>query len=233
MSFPSRSLGQVPAVTVEQMREVDRLMISHAGVSLLQMMENAGRSLAALAVTRYRPATATVLVGSGGNGGGGMVAARHLTNRGVDVSFSLASDSLGEVPRHQFDILNRMEVELASEPQPADLIVDAVIGYSLAGDPRGHAAELIEWANGRSEPTLALDVPSGVDSENGAAGNPAVAADATLTLALPKRGLVASSLVGELFLADISVPRTVYAEVGVAVTPELFAGGQIVHLDRS
>ena len=233
MTFPSRSLGEVPALTVAQMREVDRLMISDAGISLVQMMENAGRSLAALAATRYRPATATVLAGSGGNGGGGMVAARHLTNRGVDVSFSLASESLGEVPRHQFDILNRMEVELTTQPQPADLIVDAVIGYSLAGDPRGHGAELIEWANARSEPTLALDVPSGVDADTGAPGHPAVAADATMTLALPKTGLAASGLVGELFLADISVPRTVYAEVGVAVPESLFAGGQIVYLDRS
>ena len=80
----------IPAITTEQMREVDRLMVDVFGIELLQMMENAGRHLAALARQRFLGGNpvgkrVVVLVGSGGNGGGGLVAARRLQSWGADV----------------------------------------------------------------------------------------------------------------------------------------------------
>ncbi len=75
-------VAELPAITAEQMREVDRVMVDELDIQLLQMMENAGRNLADLAITRYHSSTCTILVGPGGNGGGGLVAARHLHNRG-------------------------------------------------------------------------------------------------------------------------------------------------------
>jgi len=81
-SLPVISLSAIPAVTAAQMRAVDRGVIQDAGVSLVQMMENAGRSLADLAIARFDPATVTVLVGAGNNGGGGLVAARHRPTEG-------------------------------------------------------------------------------------------------------------------------------------------------------
>ncbi|MFW6034295.1 MAG: NAD(P)H-hydrate epimerase, partial [bacterium] len=79
-----RTTGPVlPALTADQMREIDRIMIDELHIDLIQMMENAGRSLADLAQRRYAPADAVVLAGPGGNGGGGLVAARHLANRGI------------------------------------------------------------------------------------------------------------------------------------------------------
>jgi NAD(P)H-hydrate epimerase len=223
----------VPALTEAQMREVDRIMVDELGIALVQMMENAGRNLAGLAIDRYRPATVLILAGSGGNGGGGLAAARHLANRGAApfVVLSGPPETLTPVPRHQFEILNAMGVPVTDEPGPADLIIDAVIGYSLQGDPRGRSAELIRWMNRAPAPVLSLDTPSGLDVTTGQPHDPCVTADATMTLALPKKGLYPASQVGDLFLADISVPPTVYAAFGLEV-PSLFAGGTVVQIAR-
>lgn len=221
---------QLPAVTADQMREVDRAMTDDIGIQLIQMMENAGRHLAELALVRYRPETCTVLAGSGGNGGGGLVAARHLHNRGVDVSVVVTEPEPGGVVGHQLAILRQMGVPVLEEPQPAALVLDALIGYSLRDSPEGPAAEAIDWANATSSPTLALDLPSGLDATTGEVGDPCIVADATLTLALPKTGLSRSAhVVGTLYAADISVPTSIYAAMGLPI-PSPFARASIVRV---
>lgn len=225
-AFPQVDL---PAITTDQMREVDRIMMEDLGIQLIQMMENAGRNLADLAIVRYEPTSCTVLAGPGGNGGGGLVAARHLHNRGVAVTVALSDPAPAGVPAHQLEILRRMQVPIG-EPPPADLVIDALIGYSLAGDPRGSAADRIRWANNATVPVLALDVPSGLDATTGRVGQPCIVADTTLTLALPKVGLHrARQVVGDLFVADISVPPAVSRTLGMGVTPP-FADNPIVRL---
>jgi len=224
----------LPALTADQMREVDRVMVDELHIGLIQMMENAGRNLADLAQHRYLPAEVVVLAGPGGNGGGGLVAARHLANRGVQVRVVLAGeDSQVPAAQRQLDILRRMDVPISAEPPDhSDVVVDALIGYSLRGNPRGRAASLITWANARPTPVLSLDTPSGLDVTTGVAATPCVRADATLTLALPKLGLVGSPEVGDLYLADISVPAQVYVRFGYTVGHP-FARGSLVELDDS
>jgi NAD(P)H-hydrate epimerase len=100
----------------------------------------------------------------------------------------------------------------------------------LRGDPAGTTAELITWANDQAAPVVALDTPSGLDPTTGAAGTPAVWATATLTLALPKVGLFNAPSVGELYLADISVPSLVYQRMGIAV-PELFRHSSLLRIE--
>jgi NAD(P)H-hydrate epimerase len=126
--FPSVDLAPVPAVTVDQMREVDRIMIEDLHIGLLQMMENAGRNLARLARARFGPRRALVLAGPGGNGGGGMAGARHLANWGVEVGVVLAREAtaLSPAAAHQLDVLNRMGVEVLPAPVPVDRVVDAL-----------------------------------------------------------------------------------------------------------
>jgi NAD(P)H-hydrate epimerase len=204
-------------------------MVEELGIGLPQMMENAGRALADLALRRFQPATVLVLAGPGGNGGGGLVAARHLANRGSAVRIALSETGLTPVTAMQLDILRRMGVEEASEPRAADLVVDAIIGYSLRGDPRERAAGLIRWTRTAAVPVLSLDTPSGLDVTTGRAGTPCVRADATLTLALPKRGLLLAPEVGELYLGDISVPPLAYTRLGVQV-PNVFAEDTVVRL---
>ncbi|MFB3093661.1 MAG: NAD(P)H-hydrate epimerase [Dehalococcoidia bacterium] len=238
----------MPSITTEQMREVDRLMIEEYGIVLLQMMENAGRNLARLAATLAagaRDRSVLVLAGKGNNSGGGMVAARHLSNMGVRVRVILpvAVRELTDVPAHQASILQRMGVELLEAedvPQTrlerlfseADLIVDALIGYSLTGAPRGRFAALIDGANAGGKPIVSLDVPSGVDAGSGTVYGSSIKAVATLTLALPKTGLGAPEVrerLGELYLADLSVPPSLYRQLELEVGP-LFADAGVIRL---
>src|SRR5262249_58500878 len=121
---------------------------------------------------------------------------------------------LSPVPAYTADGLTWTGGAMAGGPAPADLVVDAVIGYSLRGAPAGTAAELITWANDQAAPVLALDTPSGLDLTTGVAGTPAVSATTTLTLALPKVGLLDAPSVGALYLHDISVPSLGYQRIG-------------------
>jgi NAD(P)H-hydrate epimerase len=230
--FPSAPSSSIPAVTAEQMREVDRVAVEELDLLLIQMMENAGVRLTELALRRFQPEAVAVLSGRGGNGGGGLVAARHLANRGVRVAVTLGQDrsGLGDVPRHQLAILERMDVPIVPEPVAAELVLDALIGYSIRGDPRGRAAELIRWANEQEAPVCSLDVPSGLDATTGELGDPCIRATATLTLALPKTGLAATpEVVGELYLADISIPPGLYSGLGIRVGP-IFASSPILRV---
>jgi NAD(P)H-hydrate epimerase len=155
------------------MRAVDRAMVEDLLIELIQMMENPGRSLAHLAIARFAPATVTVLAAPGANGGG-LVAPRHLVNRGCTVSVVLSELDSVTLVAHQADVLVRMGAVTASAPAPAHLVVDALTGYSLRDDSTGRAAELIEWTNAQAAPLLALDGPSGVDVATGTAAFPGV-----------------------------------------------------------
>ncbi|BCI88027.1 hypothetical protein NIIDMKKI_32330 [Mycobacterium kansasii] len=137
--FPAVVADDIGWLTREQMVEVDRVMMQDLRIDLIQMMENAGHRLARLVLTLAAPGRVAVVAGSGGNGGGGLVAARHLANAGVDVVVTLGgpADQLNPVPAHQFDILRRMKVATSDTIVDADLTVDALIGYSLRGAPRG------------------------------------------------------------------------------------------------
>jgi NAD(P)H-hydrate epimerase len=242
-----RSISGVPHLTTEQMVEVDRAMIEDYRIELIQMMENAGRNLAHLARTRFlagdpRGCPAVVLAGGGGNGGGALAAARRLSNWGADVTVVLgqAAHEMTPVTGHQLDILHRMAVRIIADGMPAAarppaLVLDGLIGYSLKGAPFGRIAELIRWANSIEAPILALDTPSGLDATAGAAFDPVIRATATMTLALPKQGLWGqgvAAFVGELYLADISVPPELYgrAPLGLPLEP-IFALDDIVRID--
>jgi len=206
-------------------------MVEDLGIELMQMMENAGRNLAALAIERYSPSSVTVLAGPGGNGGGGLTAARHLSNRGIRVSVTLAKpiDEMTPVPAHQAHILEAMGVPFTDDPAAGDLVIDALLGYSLTGDPRERAADLIRSANQQSV-VLALDTPSGLDTTTGRIGDPCIRADATMTLAMPKIGLLQEpDVVGDLYLADISVPPSVYEAFGLDIG-DLFEAGPVVRV---
>ena len=243
--IPTVRASEVPHLTTTQMIEVDRAMIEDYHIDLVRMMENAGRSLAHLARERFLGGNArgrriVVLAGSGGNGGGALVAARRLHNYGADVAVltTKPDEQFASVPGQQLDIVRRVGIPVASDGtseafEPADIVLDGVIGYSLSGAPRGVAGELIRWATTQQAPIVSLDVPSGVDASTGTVHDPAISAAATLTLALPKEGLRATGVeahVGELYLADISVPPELYAKhLGVDIDP-VFLESDIVRL---
>ena len=230
------------------MREVDRAMIDDFGITLLQMMENAGRNLADVvihAVLRglLHGKRVVVAAGPGGNGGGGLVAARHLHNRGCEVSVVLAAreDRVSGAVRHQLNILRSSGVSI--EPAEtgeknesigqADVIIDALFGYSLSGSPREPAASLIRVVNESAAPVVSNDIPTGIDATTGTVYEPAIRATATVTIALPKTGLLPSDarrMTGDLYLGDISVPPELYLAVLDISVPTIFAASQVVKM---
>ncbi len=219
---------EVPAVTAAGMREIDRIAVEETGPNLFQMMENAGRNLALQAIeflgADWRERRILVLAGAGGNGGGGICAARHLANRGAAVTLLLAGPlPVGGAPAFQHHVYrNTSGREIAADAlhrERPDLLIDALIGYGLTAAPRGMAADLITWANGSGAPILSLDVPSGVDATTGEAPGAAIRPAWTMTLALPKTGL-RSENAGHLVLADIGIPIGAFRRAGlVGISP--------------
>jgi NAD(P)H-hydrate epimerase len=240
----------IPALSPHQMSRVDRIMVDEFGVEVLQLMEVAGQAVAVWARERFlggdaRGKTVLVLAGSGGNGGDGMVAARFLHSWGAYpiVWLSHEAATLRGAAAHQLRSLLPLGLPIHPPPEPgqeelgdlpgADLVVDALLGFGLSGPPSGPAARLIAAANAHPAPILAVDLPSGLDARTGDPYEPCIRADATLTLALPKTGLLASAarpVIGELAVADIGIPAEVYARVGIHVGP-LFAERSIVRVE--
>lgn len=219
-----RTQGGLPYLTAQEMAEFDRSAVEDFGVDELILMENAGLAVAN-AARRLLGGDTTgkkigVLVGKGNNGGDGLVAARHLANWGAQVSLALAGDraDLKDLPAKHLTIAERMGVR-ATGPHSglggADLIVDALFGYNIKGDPREPLAGLIRTANSSETRIMAVDIPSGLDATTGDPGDPCIVADTTVTLGLPKAGFLspgARRYVGRLWLADISFPRRLYAK---------------------
>ena len=197
--------------------------MEETGPNLFQMMENAGRNLAEMAIQiwgrRWDKSTVVVLAGGGGNGGGGICAARHLANRNIDVRLCLAKpDRMSDVTAYQHKIYQNSggrEIDGTDlERLYPDLIIDALIGYSLRSFPTGSAAEFIRWANQNDAPVLALDVPSGLDATSGETPGVYIQPKWTMTLALPKTGLIPEKT-GDLWLADIGIPVAVYRQLDI------------------
>jgi NAD(P)H-hydrate epimerase len=234
-----KSQGGLVYLTAEEMAGADRMAIEEFGIDVLSLMENAGVATATLArrilggdVSGRR---VRCLVGRGNNGGDGLVAARHLLNWGAKVTVILASsrDEIRDAPSRQLGTVVKMGIRIAEpdEDLAADLLIDALLGYGARGNPREPLAGLIRKANGSGIPILAVDIPSGLDATTGEPGEPCVIAKATVTFALPKTGFLnhrAQKFVGELFVADISMPKEVYSRY--TASPGIFERDTLVKI---
>ncbi len=236
----------MPAVTPARMAAVDRAAVA-LGLDVLQLMELAGRTVAVAARAMLPggdPAGARLLVlaGPGGNGGDGLVAARLLHGWGArpSVWLSRRGEEIGGAAGHQLAILRNLPIPVQEPPAgddapalpDADLVIDALLGFGLGGPPAGAAASLIRAANAHPAPTLAVDLPSGLDGATGEPYEPCIVADRTLTLALPKTGLLAPAarpVAGSLAVADIGMPAEAFAAIGLAVGP-IFRRGEVVEV---
>jgi hydroxyethylthiazole kinase-like uncharacterized protein yjeF len=211
-------------------RELDRRAIEEYGMPSLLLMENAGRACAeeALALLGERPGPVLVLCGPGNNGGDGLVIARTLWNRHVEVSavFVGPRDKL-ESGSPDFATNLRLwrglgrsldVLETPSEGERlvpllprAALVVDALFGTGLArelGEPwRG----TIQRVNAARRPVLAVDLPSGLDADSGEVLGEAVRATATVTFVARKPGFARGKgpgLCGRIVVAEIGIPRS-------------------------
>jgi len=197
-------------LTRNEMQKADREATSDIG--LMRLMENAGVKVAEFARQQLEDAQdkkVVVLVGKGNNGGDGLVAGRHLHNWGSRVTFIQVPRELMRASQAQAKLVRQArflkvdDLDVKDTLADADLVIDALFGYNLEGDPREPYAALIEQANGVEAPLLALDVPSGLDATTGERMQPCIQETWTLTLAIPKMGLKECK---EVYVADIGIP---------------------------
>ena len=232
----------LPAVTADQMTVIDALMASRYAVQPIQLMEVAGQAVARAVRLAHRDIVdghgcVSVLAGTGGNGGDALVAARFLHGWGVHVRIVLSKPAAhvsGLVAAHlkSAQALG-IAVTEGLDPIQTDLVIDGLLGFSTTRPPTGRTEELIAAANRWQGPILAIDIPSGLNATTGEPYSPTIRATTTLTLGLPKTGLLAApaaSHLGALLVADIGIPPHAYLNVGLTVSPTLFANGDLIAL---
>jgi ADP-dependent NAD(P)H-hydrate dehydratase / NAD(P)H-hydrate epimerase len=223
-----------PLLSSRQVKAVDALAQERFGISVEWLMEAAGWQVA-----RFCDQPASVVCGVGNNAGDGLAAARHLHRWGRLAGVCcLDAGRLQGAAAQERDTLSKLGVEVSDELRlrGAGLVVDAIFGTGISRAPEGRFSDWIEAINGSGARVIAVDVPSGLDSDTGVAYAPTVRADLTVTLGLPKPGLIRADgpgLCGEVWIADIGVPFEAYAEVGVEVPRELFADSDRVRLMSS
>jgi hydroxyethylthiazole kinase-like uncharacterized protein yjeF len=216
-------------LTNDQMQQVDAETIATICPGL-ELMERAGRNVATFIRHKFEPEAkkAVIFVGSGNNGGDGLVIARYLCEAGWRCSVHLLKPPEKFTPdaaknyQRFAGILevnsSAMEIDAnrpdwperaAEDAADADVIVDAVFGTGISGPPRGKALEMIDFANSLRAPLVAVDIPSGVNGTTGEAPGEAIVADYTVTIGAPKMGLLfhpGKSYAGEVTVVDIGFP---------------------------
>ena len=202
--------------TTAQVRALDQAAIGD-GIAGIELMERAAR--AALDALRQRWPQARgvcVLCGPGNNGGDGFLLAALARTAGLqaDVIALPGRPSADATQARERFTGDGGQVSSATGPLPdADVYVDALFGSGLNRAPAGDAAALIAAVNARSRPVLALDVPSGLDSDTGVAFEPCLRATATVCFVGWKRGLFTAQgpdQCGERSLATLDVPAPTY-----------------------
>jgi hydroxyethylthiazole kinase-like uncharacterized protein yjeF len=215
----------------ESMREVDRIAIEDFLIPGVILMENAGRGATDVACGMLGAdagKTVVIVCGKGNNGGDGFVVARHLANRGhhpriwflgelegipegTDAQVNAAICARMELPAR--NMLGEVDIAaFRKELTEADLVVDAIFGTGLSGPVRGLAGRVIDVINASARPVLAIDIPSGIDSNTGEVLGTAVRARETATFAAAKYGLVEGdgpAHAGQVTVIEISIPRQI------------------------
>lgn len=237
-------LLDIPVITGEQMKEIDRLMVEKYGFHPLQQIENAGRSFARLSrfylQNTVQEKRILILAGKGANGGSGLVAARYLSNWGAQVTLLVESTTFTGTAEIQWQILQHLPIRIEPAEQAAvvvekfqpEVVLDALLDSDR--QPGILVSKLIDEVNRHDFCVLSLGVPSGMDALTGQRFSPCIRAQATLALALPRYGLIqpeSAAVVGDLFVADIGVPPVLFSEIGIQVGP-IFAAEEILDLQH-
>ena len=227
--FPTLLAGDsMKVASTEQIRALDRRTIA-AGAPGETLMERAGYAVAKRAVDflKHRDSRAALLfAGKGNNGGDAFVAARHLAAAGCEPTLVLVAgraELQGDARTHFERMIG---VKLIEWVHPGDLaaladlapgvIIDGLLGTGLTGDVREPIAGVIHWINAQRVPVIAIDIPSGLDSDTGAVHGVCLRAALTVTMGLPKLGLLqpaAADYVGQLEVVDIGFPAAFVAEL--------------------
>jgi NAD(P)H-hydrate epimerase len=181
-----------------------------------------------------------IVCGKGNNGGDGYVIARHLDLRGIGVKVLLLADpkELSGDAAVNFSIIRKADlpIDVFTSEQPGEFdsaqfdaaiagsvyLVDAILGTGASGEPKSPYAEVIEQMNASGIPILAVDLPSGLDCDTGAAARHTIRAAHTCTFVAAKPGFFikgADQFVGQLHVCDIGAPRKLIEEIARSALP--------------
>jgi NAD(P)H-hydrate epimerase len=211
---------ELPALTRDQVRQVDKIAIDQFGMSGIVLMENAGRGAAEIIDRIAEPGRVAILCGSGNNAGDGYVIARHLQLAGRQVRIVSIVDlqTLQGDARTNALIADKSDIEVqcvASDAQIAEsisgamTIVDCLLGTGARGPLRGLYADAVSAANAIEALRVAIDIPTGLDCDSGEAGDPTFRADHTITFVASKTGFEkenADAYVGVVHEVGIGAP---------------------------
>jgi ADP-dependent NAD(P)H-hydrate dehydratase / NAD(P)H-hydrate epimerase len=222
----------IELLTTGEMAQADRLAIG-GGRPGAELMENAGRAVAANVARRHPPGTRVVVVaGPGNNGGDGFVAARYLHEQGYGVRVLLAGERMhlkGDAAQAAHRWTGRSEPAAPDALNGADVIIDALFGAGLDRPVEGPRRALIEAMNAGAC-VHAVDLPSGINGTTGAVMGVAVLARHTVTFFRRKPGhvLLPGRLhCGEIEVADIGIPETVLKSIKPSISvnsPKCWSG---------
>ncbi len=212
------------AANAEKIRKADKITIEGYGIPGIVLMENASQGVARVCLKELegiKEPKVLVIAGKGNNGGDGYAAARLLKNNGVKCEIVVLGD-LKEIKgdaKINLDIAHKINISITNDISDidekiknADIVLDAIFGTGFAGQAREPHATIIEKINKLAKKVVSVDIPSGVNADNGHTDGSCVMADVTVTFALPKLGNLlypGAENTGRLEVIDISIPEQV------------------------
>ncbi|MGD1836531.1 MAG: NAD(P)H-hydrate epimerase [Nitrososphaeraceae archaeon] len=222
------------SISSEQMYEIENIGHNKFGMKKLVMMENAGHSLADLIIKKFKKKLIKkkiiAVCGTGNNGGDAMVAMRHISgkyNMPISIILVGSPDSIKtEESRTNWNIVKKMKHtinikicknindEIKKEINDADIIVDGIFGTGIKGEIKNLHAEIIKLINKSNAFTVSVDIPSGLDPNNGFVSTPCIRSDFTVTFHRIKHGLLKNKkYTGKILLESIGIPTEIEKEV--------------------
>ncbi len=218
------------AATAEQMREIDKRTSTEIGIPSIVLMENAARAAAEVCAGELKGISepkVVVFAGKGNNGGDGFAIARMLNDKEIDCKlvFLFDKDKLSGDAEINYNIAVNCGItiitdiaEAADEAKNADIVVDALFGTGLSRPVEGIYADIIDVINKNSKIIISVDIPSGVNSDDGRIMGTSVKADITVTFALPKIGMLlypGASRCGDIHVVNISIQPSTIDEMNI------------------
>jgi len=220
-------------VTGEIMKNIDKLTVDNFGIPSIVLMENAALSVVKVikdCIKTISSPNIVIVAGKGNNGGDGFAIARHLYQSGLNTNiiFLGSSNNIAGDALINYNITKKLNIptlivktkkEFSTAKkiiEKADIVVDSLLGTGLKGKVDGIIKDFIVLVNENSKYTIAVDIPSGINSENGHIQGEAIKADLTVTFALIKQGLILNSdYTGKLIVTDIGIPKSVLDNIDI------------------
>jgi len=218
------------AVTAQEMQQIDRYAIDDLGLPGSVLMAIAGKSIADYIITHEDASQIIIFVGSGNNGGDGLVAAYYCHNHGLSVQIYLTApqEKLTEDSALYYNLCKNADIDIVHIKNEGDvnlphgdaLIIDALFGTGFEGSLRSFYPQLIEIINSSGLPVVSADIPSGLPSDGQGPQNICVKADVTITMGLPKISLKTFpgiQFCGEVIVSDLGFPQKYIDDLNLTV----------------